>query len=143
MAISIGSTAVWNSSILFPTEDCSEDDESYNKSNAIIEQSIETWKKIPISSNVASVHASYPRKGESDDDNSISSDSYFYIENEKEEIKMESDSYSIESNDERKRPARPTIKAHRQLNIIQEEEVERDLAPSTVVNQREEGEITI
>ena len=83
--MSIGSTAAWNHSILFPTEDCSEDDENYSKSDTredIIDQSIETWKKAPICFSVASIHASYPRKEETDDDVSLSSDSYFYIENE-------------------------------------------------------------
>ena len=84
---------------------------------------------------MASIHASYPRKEETDDDGSLSSDSYFYIENE--DIKMESDSYSIESNDERKRPAKRIIKARRQLRIKREEEEEEIVLPSapSVVNE--------
>ena len=138
MAMSIGSTAAWNSSILFPTEVCSEDDENYSKSDTteeIIEQYIETWKMAPIYSSVASIIASYPRKEETDDDNSLSSNSYFYIENE--DTEMESDLYSIESNDERKRPAKSVIKARRQLRIKREEEEEDIVLPSApnVVNE--------
>ena len=138
IAMSIGSTAVWNSSILFPTEVCSEDDENYSKSDTteeIIEQYIETWKMAPIYSSVASIIASYPRKEETDDDNSLSSNSYFYIENE--DTEMESDLYSIESNDERKRPAKSVIKARRQLRIKREEEEEDIVLPSApnVVNE--------
>ena len=57
---------------------------------------------------------------------------------------MESDTYLIESNDERKQPAKPSIKARRQINIKrEEEEVNTELPASIVVNQREEEDVNI
>ena len=104
MAMSIGSTEAWNHTYLFPNETCSEDDEDYSKESTLISESVTKWQNIPLCSSVSSIHASYPLKDGENDNDSISVGSFCYVNDS--EIKSEDESYSVHSEDERKRPAR-------------------------------------
>ena len=101
--MSIGATSTWNHTYLFPNDLCSEDEEDYSTTN-IISKSVATWKDVPLSKSISSIHASYPTKEESSDTESFSSELFFQIR--EDGIKSEDDDYAIVSNDDRKGPAK-------------------------------------
>ena len=114
---------------------CSEDEEDYSSTDPI-KQSVATWSDNPIASSVSSIHASYPIKREDSDEDSNSSDSFFQIRDD--DMEVEEDDYSVVSNDERKRPAKPSLsRARRRLNIkmeaeeVEEETIEPSVTPPT------------
>ena len=106
-----------------PNESSSEDDEDYNAESTLIDESVKKWETIPLCSSVSFLRASYPSKTEESDNDSISLGSFCNVN--EEEVKSEDGSYSVQSEDERKRPAKEVApRAHRRLEIKMEDEEE-------------------